>query len=167
MCLIVFIISRMLIFTESFQVLLSLSLLLVVCYVVSTQQIPSATCVVSSLQKKEKSTAWRVVFVQKKPIIHTLACLSVTRINVGHHTLCVNTVVVLQKVGLEGRKGRCVLLSQIISQTVTSVWWIQVNEKRERTHLPSSTLTFRHLLHLYPTQKTCLCHNHPKKMNLS
>ena len=41
------------------------------------------------------------------------------------------------------------------------------NDKRERKHLPSSPLTFRHLLHLYPTQKTCLCHNHSEEMNLS
>ncbi|CAK8682867.1 unnamed protein product [Clavelina lepadiformis] len=62
-----------------------------------------------------------------------------------------------QKVGLEERKEQCVLLSpvsdvspQTISQTATSVWWTQANDGRERMHLLSSTLTFRHLLHLYP-----------------
>ena len=29
-----------------------------------------------------------------------------------------------------------------------------------------NTVTFRHLLHLYPAQKTCLCHNHLSRQTL-
>ena len=63
--------------------------------VASTQEIPSAMCVVNSLQKEQKSSAWKALSVLKKPIMHTLACKLVTKINVGHHTSYVNTAVVL------------------------------------------------------------------------
>ena len=63
--------------------------------VASTQQISSALCVVNSLQKEQKSTAWKALSVLKKPIMHTLACQLVTKINVGNHTSYVNAAVVL------------------------------------------------------------------------
>ncbi len=114
-----------------------------------------------------KNTTWTVAPVQRKPIMPTSGCQLVTKINAGHHMSSVTTAAVLSKVGLEERRGQCVSLYpvsgvslQIISRTVIFVWLTQQNEERGRMRLPLYTLTFRHLLHLFPiTQWTYPCHS--------
>ena len=104
----------------------------------------------------------------------TSECQLVTKTNAGHHMSSVTIAAALLKLGLEERRGQCVSLSpvsgvspQTMSRTAISVWWTQQNEEKGGIRLTLSTLTFCHVLHLFPiTRRPYLCHSLHCQINL-
>lgn len=83
-------------------------LLLWLIMVANTQRILSAMCATSSSQRRLKTIAWTDAFVQKKAIMPTLECQSVTKTNVEKHMSSEIRATLLLKVEkrLKERRGQ-------------------------------------------------------------
>ena len=93
----------------------------------------------------KKSTVCGAVSMQKKRIVHILACQWLTKINLGHHTSYVYIVVVLQKVGPEGRKGLCVFLSPCLAWVLKPSYRLLLLCGRSKQTTERKECTFHHI----------------------